>query len=109
MSGIDMALWDIKGKALNQPIHALLGGKQHDKIRAYASILFGKDGAETKDIGARWVEAGYSAVKFGWEPMGENEKLDIELVASGREALGPDRDLLIDAGCVWDALIFTGT
>ncbi|MCJ8331914.1 MAG: mandelate racemase/muconate lactonizing enzyme family protein [Lentisphaeria bacterium] len=103
MAGIDMALWDIKGKALNQPIHALLGGKQHDNFRAYASILFGSDGAETKDIGQRWVDYGYTAVKFGWEPMGESEAMDMELVSSAREALGPDRELLIDAGCVWDA------
>lgn len=102
MAGIDMALWDLKGKYLNQPIYNLLGGKQHDSIKAYASILFGKDGAETKAIGQRWTDAGYKAVKFGWEPMGQSEKLDIELVKGAREGIG-DGDLLIDAGCVWDA------
>jgi len=103
MSAIDMALWDIKGKHFGEPIHRLLGGKQHDKIRAYASILFGADGAETADIGRRWREAGYSAVKFGWEPMGESEAVDIDLVRGAREGLGDDGVLLIDAGCVWDA------
>ncbi|MAT16365.1 MAG: mandelate racemase [Planctomyces sp.] len=102
MSAIDMALWDLKGKHYKEPIHRLLGGKHHDKFRAYASILFGKDGQETCDIGKRWTEAGYTAVKFGWEPMGQSEKLDIELVAGAREGLG-DATLLIDAGCVWDA------
>jgi L-rhamnonate dehydratase len=102
MSAIDMALWDLKGKYFGQPVHRLLGGKQHDRFRAYASILFGKDGQETKEIGQRWVENGYTAVKFGWEPMGESEKVDLELVAGAREGLG-DATLLVDAGCVWDA------
>lgn len=103
MAGIDLALWDLKGKHFNQPIHRLLGGKQHDTIKAYASILFGRDGTETADIGRRWVSEGYRAVKFGWEPMGQSEALDIELVRGAREGLGDEADLLIDAGCVWDA------
>jgi L-rhamnonate dehydratase len=102
MAAVDMALWDLKGKHFGQPIHRLLGGCQHPRLRAYASILFGRDGQETREIGQRWVEAGYTAVKFGWEPMGQSEQLDIELVAGAREGLG-DHTLLIDAGCVWDA------
>jgi L-rhamnonate dehydratase len=103
MSAIDMALWDFKGKYFQQPIHGLLGGKQHDRIKAYASSLFGRDGQQTKEIGRRWVKAGYQAVKFGWEPMGQSEALDIELVRGAREGIGNDATLLIDAGCVWDA------
>lgn len=102
MSAVDMALWDLKGKFFNQPIHRLLGGKHHDRIKAYASVLFGRGGAETRDIGRRWVERGYQAVKFGWEPMGQSESLDIELVQGAREGIG-NATLLIDAGCVWDA------
>lgn len=103
MAGIDMALWDLKGKHFNQPIHRLLGGKRHETIPAYASILFGRDGAETKDIAERWRAAGYRAIKFGWEPMGQSEALDMELVRGAREGFGADNTLLIDAGCVWDA------
>lgn len=102
MAAIDMALWDLKGKLYQQPIHRLLGGKQHDRIKAYASILFGRDGAETKAIAQKWRQAGYQAIKFGWEPMGQSEALDLELVRSAREGIG-DGVLLIDAGCVWDA------
>ena len=102
MAAVDMALWDLKGKHYGEPIHRLLGGKQHAQIPAYASILFGRDGQETADIARRWREAGYRAVKCGWEPMGENEKLDIELVRGARQGLG-EGTLLIDAGCVWDA------
>jgi len=103
MSAVDMALWDLKGKHFGEPIHRLLGGRQHARIKAYASILFGRDGAETRDIGRRWTQAGYQAVKFGWEPMGQSEALDLELVRGAREGVGPDALLLIDAGCVWDA------
>jgi L-alanine-DL-glutamate epimerase-like enolase superfamily enzyme len=102
MSAVDMALWDLKGKYFKQPIHRLLGGRQHDRIKAYASILFGRDGGQTKALGQRWVNAGYRAVKFGWEPMGQSEALDIELVRGAREGVGEGATLLIDAGCVWD-------
>lgn len=103
MAGVDLALWDLKGKAFNQPVWRLLGGRHHDHIPAYASILFGRDGSETREIAQRWREAGYGAIKFGWEPMGESEALDIELVRGGREGIGDENTLLIDAGCVWDA------
>jgi L-alanine-DL-glutamate epimerase-like enolase superfamily enzyme len=103
MAAIDMALWDIQGKLCGEPIHRLLGGKYHDRIMAYASILFGRDGAATADIAARWRDAGYQAVKFGWEPMGQSERLDRELVAGARRGMGDDATVFIDAGCVWDA------
>ena len=103
MAAVDMALWDLKGKHFGEPIHRLLGGKRHDAIPAYASILFGRDGKETADIGRRWREAGYRAVKFGWEPMGKSEALDLELVRGARAGLGDEATLLVDAGLVWDA------
>src|SRR5882672_3787128 len=80
MGAVDMALWDLKGKHYGEPIHRLLGGKQHPRIKAYASILFGRDGRQTAEITRRWREAGYQAVKCGWEPMGQSEALDVELV-----------------------------
>lgn len=102
MAGVDLALWDLKGKIYGQPVHRLLGGKRHSAIKAYASILFGHDGGQTKEIARRWSESGYQAIKFGWEPMGESEPLDVELVRCAREGFG-NGALLIDAGCVWDA------
>jgi L-alanine-DL-glutamate epimerase-like enolase superfamily enzyme len=102
MAAVDMALWDLKGKHFDEPIHRLLGGRQHEKIQAYASILFGRDGSETADIARRWMDAGYRAVKFGWEPMGQSEAVDIELTRGAREGAG-DATVLIDAGCLWDA------
>jgi len=103
MSGVDMALWDIKGKASGQPIWQLLGGRHHTELPAYASILFGRDFSETRDIAQRWRDEGYRAVKFGWEPMGQSEALDLELVRGARAGFGDDGTVLVDAGCVWDA------
>ena len=102
MAAIDMALWDLKGKHFGEPIHRLLGGKQRDSIPAYASILFGRDGAETADIGRRWREAGYRAVKFGWEPMGKLRGGRSRTRRGHRRGIGDDSTLLIDAGLVWD-------
>src|SRR6266498_638600 len=69
MSAVDMALWDLKGKKYGEPIHRLLGGRQHERIQAYASILFGQDGDESRSIARRWLKAGYQAIKLGWEHM----------------------------------------
>jgi len=103
ISGIDIALWDIKGKALGQPVWKLLGGGFHKRIRPYASSLFGKTPKETGEKARRFRDQGFTAVKFGWEPMGEDEKTDIALVREARKGLGDDADLMIDAGLVWDA------
>ena len=103
MSGIDMALWDIKGKALGLPVWKLLGGGFHRRIRAYASSLFGATPAETADRARRFRDRGFTAVKFGWGPMGQDERMDIALVREARRGLGDEADLMIDAGLVWDA------
>jgi L-rhamnonate dehydratase len=103
MSGIDMALWDIKGKALKQPVWKLLGGGFHQKMRCYASSLFGATLEKTGEMARRFRDQGFTAVKFGWDPMGQNEKNDIALVREARKGLGDDIDLLIDAGLVWDS------
>jgi L-rhamnonate dehydratase len=103
MSGIDMALWDIKGKALGQPIWKLLGGGFRRKLRCYASSLFGSTPQKTYELARRFRDRGFQAVKFGWDPMGQDARTDVELVRQGRLGLGEDADLLIDAGLVWDA------
>ena len=102
MAGIDLALWDIKGKALGLPVWKLLGGGFHSKIRCYASTLFANSPNETADLARRIRDKGFSAVKFGWGPMGQSERQDIELVAQARAGLGADSDLMVDAGLAWD-------
>ena len=103
MSGIDIALWDIKGKKLGIPIWKLLGGGFHKKIRCYASSLFGNTPEETCDLARRYADQGFKAVKFGWAPMGKDAATDVALVAAARRGLGEKIDLMIDAGLVWDA------
>jgi L-rhamnonate dehydratase len=103
MSGIDLALWDIKGKALGMPVWKLLGGGFTDSLRPYASSLFGATPAETGERARRFVGQGFTAVKFGWDPMGQDARTDVALVREARRGLGPDADLMIDAGLVFDA------
>ncbi len=103
MSGIDLALWDIKGKALGLPVWKLLGGGFHKQIRCYASSLFGATPAETGELARRIRARGFNGVKFGWAPMGKDAKTDVDLVRQARKGLGDDADLMIDAGLVWDA------
>jgi len=87
MSGIDIALWDIKGKALGMPVWKLLGGGFLNKIRCYASSLFGSTPEETYELARSFVDQGFEAVKFGWSPMGKDAKTDLALVASARRGL----------------------
>jgi L-rhamnonate dehydratase len=103
ISAVDLALWDIKGKVLGQPVHALLGGARRDTIPVYASMLFEQDVGLMRDRARRHVGEGYRAVKFGWGPMGPDLATDIALVRAAREAIGPDAALLVDAGAPWTA------
>ena len=102
IGGIDIALWDIAGKYYNQPVYRLLGGPFQTKIPAYASTLFCSNGKETAEEGKKWAGKGFTSVKFGWHPMGQSEKLDLELVEGARQGIGDNRNLLVDAGCCWD-------
>src|SRR5262249_49981476 len=102
MSGIEIALWDIAGKATGRPVYQLLGGAFRKKFRAYASILFGDTPAETERIGRQLVGKGFRAVKFGWGPIGQSEAGDIALVRAARKGIGPDAELMVDAGLAWD-------
>jgi L-alanine-DL-glutamate epimerase-like enolase superfamily enzyme len=101
ISGVEIALWDIAGKAAGKPVHALLGGARRKSIKAYASTLM----PDTPDEAARVVEAqlraGFKAVKLGWGPLGKSAALDVALVAAARKAGGPDFDLMLDVGKGW--------
>jgi L-alanine-DL-glutamate epimerase-like enolase superfamily enzyme len=102
ISAADLALWDIRGKALGEPVHALLGGKQRDRVRAYASYLFGKTPSETAALAQEALALGLRAVKFGWGPFGADEATDLAHVDAAREALGGRAELMVDAGCAFD-------
>jgi L-rhamnonate dehydratase len=98
ISAIDIALWDIIGKAYGQPVHILLGGKWRDRVRAYASTLFRPTPEAMREAATRYIDRGFTAVKFGWGVFGQDPSLDVRLVEAAREALGPSRDLLVDTG-----------
>ncbi len=102
MSGIEIALWDIVGKAVKQPVYKLLGGGFRKTFRAYASILFGDTPAETERMARDLAGQGYRAVKFGWGPMGQSEESDLAQVRAARTGLGPNVELMVDAGLCWD-------
>jgi L-rhamnonate dehydratase len=98
ISGIDLACWDIAGKACNLPISTLLGGRRRDRVRAYASTMFRTTAEAAKVAMETYLERGFTAVKFGWGPFGEDPRSDIEVVRAAREAGGDDVELMIDAG-----------
>ena len=102
ISGLDLALWDLKGKAEGKPIHSLWGGAERETVRAYASHLFGDTPEETARRAGEAVDQGLTAAKFGWGPFGKDPKLDVAHIEAAREVLGDERELMVDAGCTWD-------
>ena len=103
MAGIDLALWDIKGKALGQPVWKLLGGRHRDRLRVYASNMFQFTAEATADRVRKAKDEGFTAAKFGWEPFGRDPKTDCAYLEAMRKAAGDDFDLMLDVGLVWDA------
>jgi galactonate dehydratase len=129
ISAIDIALWDIKGKAFSVPVYRLLGGKRREKLRAYASQLqFGwgdgtKPAFATEDYvsaARKAVAEGYDAVKIDFFTFGKDgfrfsaeettrllkpAYLDLieERIAAVREAVGQDVDIIIEAHSFTDA------
>ena len=102
MSGIDMALWDLRGKAMGVPVRALLSETPVDAVPCYASVLWPEHPELMAASAREFLEQGYRAVKYGWAPMGPDPDLDEALVAAARDALGPEIDLMVDAGRAWD-------
>lgn len=102
MSGVDIALWDIRGKALEQPIASVLGGAVRDRIRLYANIGLSTDAGELGSRARRAVEQGYHAVKF--YPLPAVAVLEgpasvnavVECCETVRAVLGDDRDFAVD-------------
>lgn len=102
ISGIDMALWDIIGKTMNRPVSEMLGGTFRHQIKAYASALMPETSKEAGMMAEKYAKQGYSAMKFGWGPIGRDPKHDEEQIKTIRSAVGDDIDLMIDAGLAWD-------
>src|SRR5262245_23063354 len=99
ISGIDIALWDIVGKALEQPVSRLLGGIYRTRIRPYCSLLMDEPERMNTTL-APFVEKGFKAFKIGWGPFGRrgDSKFDEAIVRAARRAIGDDCQLFVDAG-----------
>ncbi len=109
ISAIDIALWDILGKATGQPVYNLLGGKTRERIPVYASRLYAH-----KDLDALAFQAdsfrkqGFKAMKhrFGYGPRDglEGMRQNLELSRTVRNAVGPDIEVMADAYMGWDVI-----
>lgn len=107
ISAIDIALWDILGKATGQPVYNLLGGKTKTRIPVYGSRLYAmRDLDRLASQAAALVQQGFRAVKqrFGYGPLHglEGMRKNLELVRAVRQAVGPDVDVMADAYMGWD-------
>ncbi len=105
LSGIDIALWDIKGKHFGVPVSTLLGGRFRDEVRAYATGSFKREGvdrvADNAEDAARYRAEGFHATKI---KIGFGVDQDLAVIRAVREAIGPDMRLMVDANHGYDVL-----
>ncbi len=98
ISGIDIALWDLMGHICGQPVSRLLGGNYRTRIKPYGSILFDEPPLLRETL-KQTVERGFKAIKLGWRPFGRRDRRTDELlVKTARDTVGPDVELMVDAG-----------
>ncbi|GHV37513.1 galactonate dehydratase [Synergistales bacterium] len=107
VSGMEMALWDIAGKALNAPVHRLMGGVCRDKLRLYINGWITEDAHTVDEVAEKAQEAvaqGFTALKLDPLPPNwsmflshEEEQYTVDRIRAIREAVGPNIDLLVDA------------
>jgi L-alanine-DL-glutamate epimerase-like enolase superfamily enzyme len=103
IGSVDLAIWDIIGKALDMPVYRAMGGFR-DTIRVYAAGGYYREDKSIADLAKEleeYVDEGFRAVKM--KVGGEDFRTDVERVRVAREAIGPDIDLLIDANNKWNA------
>ena len=116
ISGVETALWDIKGKALGQPVYELLGGRTRDRIKLYANAWYeqGMSPDQFARAAKQTVKLGAKGLKFN--PWGGRPGIDfyrlensilntgVEAVSAIREAVGPDIDLYIDCNGIFNTV-----
>lgn len=93
LSGVELALWDLEGKALGVPVHRLLGGLAQPRLRAYASLLRYPNSSDVGRACAAALARGFTAIKL--------HQTDVESVAVARDVIGDGVDLMLDTNCPW--------
>ncbi|MCP8939109.1 mandelate racemase/muconate lactonizing enzyme family protein [Alsobacter sp. SYSU M60028] len=101
-SGVEMAMWDLLGRARGEPVWKLLGYAASHAKTPYASQLFGDTPQETLELGRKARAKGFRAVKYGWGPIGRGApEADADHFAAAREGIGEDGILLVDVGQIF--------
>jgi len=93
LSGLDIALWDIAGKAAGKPLHALLGGARRERLETYASLLRYADESLIKEYCKRALDEGHRAIKL--------HEVSEPVIAAARAAVPTSAALLLDVNCEW--------
>ncbi|MBX9701995.1 MAG: mandelate racemase/muconate lactonizing enzyme family protein [Acetobacteraceae bacterium] len=96
LSGLDIALWDLAGKAAGKPLHALLGGRRRDVVPAYASLLRYGVPDLVRENAAKAVARGYRHVKL--------HEVEVPCIQAARAGTPPDIPLMLDINCRWDSV-----
>lgn len=103
ISGVDIALWDVVGRHLDQPIHKLMGGAFRSELTPYATGFYRRAGENHLKAGVeeaeRRVSEGFWAIKL---KVGFGVEADVEYVRAVRKATGPDVRIMMDANCAYD-------
>jgi L-rhamnonate dehydratase len=106
ISAVDIALWDVLGKATGQPVFKLLGGRTKQRIPVYASRLYTQPLDELAAEASKYKKAGYRAMKlrFGWGPIdgAAGMQKNVALLRTVRETVGDDVDIMADAYMGWN-------
>lgn len=98
ISAIDIALWDLQGQVLGQPVGRLLGGRYRETVQPYASLLIDEDGPMKAQL-QQLIAQGFRAFKIGWGEFGRvDATTDERIVANARAAVGDECILAVDAG-----------
>jgi len=93
LSALDIALWDIAGKAAGVPVHAMLGGARRKRLPAYASLIRYADADAIAANVHRALGEGYRSLKL--------HEVDLAVIAAAREAAGPEIEITLDVNCPW--------